>query len=77
MRPPPPSRSTISRTGAWLCERPIRRTGGASSSPSPPTGAKVVASIDDVEDPAPSPFAALSQTELETMAKILAKLTGG
>jgi DNA-binding MarR family transcriptional regulator len=37
-------------------------------------GTKVVASIDDVEDPAPSPFAALSQAELETMAEILAKL---
>jgi DNA-binding MarR family transcriptional regulator len=38
-------------------------------------GAKVVSSIDDVEDPAPSPFAVLSHAELETLAKILAKLT--
>jgi DNA-binding MarR family transcriptional regulator len=38
-------------------------------------GRKVVASIDDVEDPAPSPFAALTQPELETLDEILAKLT--
>jgi DNA-binding MarR family transcriptional regulator len=38
-------------------------------------GRKVVASIDEVEDPAPSPFAALSAAELRTLQAILAKLT--
>jgi DNA-binding MarR family transcriptional regulator len=38
-------------------------------------GRKVVASIDEVEDPAPSPFAALTRPELETLEDILAKLT--
>lgn len=39
-------------------------------------GFKVVASIDDVEDPAPPPFCALSETELLTLDAILAKLAG-
>lgn len=37
-------------------------------------GRKVVASIDEVEDPAPSPFAALSEAELAALAAILGKL---
>jgi DNA-binding MarR family transcriptional regulator len=40
-------------------------------------GRRVVASIDDVEDPAPRPFAALSRAELETLEAILAKLAAG
>jgi DNA-binding MarR family transcriptional regulator len=40
-------------------------------------GRGVVASIDGVEDPAPRPFAALSQQELRTLEAILAKLTAG
>ena len=40
-------------------------------------GRRVVASIDGVEDPAPRPFAALSQQELRTLEAILAKLTAG
>jgi DNA-binding MarR family transcriptional regulator len=38
-------------------------------------GRKVVASIDEVSDPAPSPFAALGEVELSTLKTILAKLT--
>jgi DNA-binding MarR family transcriptional regulator len=37
-------------------------------------GRRVVASIDGVEDPAPPPFSALKQSELETLQAILAKL---
>ena len=40
-------------------------------------GREVVASIDEVDDPAPHPFAALSQAELRTLETILAKLTAG
>jgi DNA-binding MarR family transcriptional regulator len=40
-------------------------------------GCRAVATIDDVEDPAPLPFCALSETELQTLEAILAKLTGG
>ena len=40
-------------------------------------GRRVVAGIDGVEDPAPRPFAALSQQELRTLEAILAKLTAG
>src|ERR1700712_2957105 len=40
-------------------------------------GRRVVASIDGVEDPAPRPFAALSQAELKTLDAILAKLAAG
>ena len=39
-------------------------------------GRSVVAGIDGVDDPAPPPFAALSQSELETLRAILAKLAG-
>jgi DNA-binding MarR family transcriptional regulator len=39
-------------------------------------GCRVVATIDDVEDPAPSPFCALSESELQTLESILAKLAG-
>jgi DNA-binding MarR family transcriptional regulator len=38
-------------------------------------GRKVVATIDGIDDPAPPPFAALNQSELETLQAILAKLT--
>jgi len=37
-------------------------------------GRAVVASIDDVDDPAPDPFLALTQAELRTLETILAKL---
>jgi DNA-binding MarR family transcriptional regulator len=40
-------------------------------------GREVVASIDDVDDPAPHPFGALTQTELHTLETILAKLAEG
>lgn len=40
-------------------------------------GRRVVASIDGVEDPAPRPFAALSQAELNSLESILAKLASG
>ena len=40
-------------------------------------GYRVVATIDDVEDPAPPPFCALSETELRTLEPILAKLVSG
>jgi DNA-binding MarR family transcriptional regulator len=40
-------------------------------------GRRVVASIDGVEDPAPRPFAALSQAELKSLESILAKLASG
>jgi DNA-binding MarR family transcriptional regulator len=40
-------------------------------------GRRVVAIIDGVEDPAPRPFAALSQAELKTLESILAKLASG
>jgi DNA-binding MarR family transcriptional regulator len=40
-------------------------------------GCQVVAAIDAVEDPAPRPFATLSQAELGALEAILAKLTGG
>ena len=40
-------------------------------------GCRVVATIDDVEDPAPPPFCALSEAELRTLEAILAKLAGG
>jgi DNA-binding MarR family transcriptional regulator len=40
-------------------------------------GRAVVANIDGLEDPAPSPFAALSQSELKTLKAILAKLSSG
>jgi DNA-binding MarR family transcriptional regulator len=40
-------------------------------------GREVVASIDEVEDPAPRPFASLSQAELRTLETILAKLAAG
>jgi DNA-binding MarR family transcriptional regulator len=40
-------------------------------------GRKVVARIDEVEDPAPPPFAALNQAELRTLEAILAKLVAG
>jgi DNA-binding MarR family transcriptional regulator len=40
-------------------------------------GRKVLARIDDVEDPAPRPFAALTQAELRTLEAILAKLSAG
>jgi DNA-binding MarR family transcriptional regulator len=39
-------------------------------------GHEVVASIDEIDDPAPPPFAALSTSELETLHAILTKLTG-
>jgi DNA-binding MarR family transcriptional regulator len=38
-------------------------------------GHQVVARIDGIDDPAPPPFAALNQSELETLQAILAKLT--
>jgi len=38
-------------------------------------GRKVVATIDGIDDPAPPSFAALNQSELETLQAILAKLT--
>ncbi|BDX30371.1 putative transcription regulator protein, MarR [Mycobacterium antarcticum] len=38
-------------------------------------GRRVVASIDRVDDPAPSPFTELSPTELSSLAALLAKLT--
>jgi DNA-binding MarR family transcriptional regulator len=37
-------------------------------------GREVVASIDEVDDPAPHPFAALTRAELRTLETILAKL---
>src|SRR5882757_9368564 len=37
-------------------------------------GREVVASIDEVEDPAPPPFAALTRVELRALGTILAKL---
>jgi DNA-binding MarR family transcriptional regulator len=40
-------------------------------------GRVMVANIDGLEDPAPSPFAALSQSELKTLKAILAKLSSG
>jgi DNA-binding MarR family transcriptional regulator len=40
-------------------------------------GRRTVASIEGVEDPAPPPFAALSQEELRTLEAILAKLAAG
>jgi DNA-binding MarR family transcriptional regulator len=40
-------------------------------------GRAVVARIDEIEDPAPPPFATLSQAELRTLEAILAKLAGG
>jgi len=39
-------------------------------------GRRVVAGIDQVDDPAPPPLAALSQSELETLQAIFAKLSG-
>jgi DNA-binding MarR family transcriptional regulator len=38
-------------------------------------GREVVATIDGIDDPAPPPFAALDQSELETLQAILAKLS--
>jgi DNA-binding MarR family transcriptional regulator len=40
-------------------------------------GREVVASIDDVDDPAPQPFATLTQAELRALETILAKLAAG
>jgi DNA-binding MarR family transcriptional regulator len=40
-------------------------------------GRAVVANIDGLDDPAPRPFAALSQSELQTLKTILAKLASG
>jgi DNA-binding MarR family transcriptional regulator len=40
-------------------------------------GCRAVATIDDVEDPAPPPFCALSETELQTLEAILVKLARG
>lgn len=40
-------------------------------------GRRVVASIDEVDDPAPDPFAALSDAELLALQAILAKLSAG
>ena len=40
-------------------------------------GRRTVASIERVEDPAPAPFAALSDEELQTLQAILDKLTAG
>jgi DNA-binding MarR family transcriptional regulator len=40
-------------------------------------GREVVATIDEVEDPAPPPFATLNQAELRTLKTILAKLAAG
>jgi DNA-binding MarR family transcriptional regulator len=40
-------------------------------------GREVVATIDEVEDPAPPPFATLNQAELRTLETILAKLAAG
>jgi DNA-binding MarR family transcriptional regulator len=40
-------------------------------------GREVVASIDAIDDPAPRPFAALSQPELRTLEAILGKLSAG
>jgi DNA-binding MarR family transcriptional regulator len=40
-------------------------------------GREVVASIDDVDDPAPNPFLALTQAELRALETILAKLAAG
>ena len=40
-------------------------------------GCTVVSTIDHVEDPAPPPFCALSETELQMLEPILAKLAGG
>ena len=40
-------------------------------------GRRTVASIQRVEDPAPQPFAVLSDEELQTLETILAKLTAG
>jgi DNA-binding MarR family transcriptional regulator len=40
-------------------------------------GCKINAAIHDVEDPAPPPFAALSEAELRTLEAILAKLAAG
>lgn len=38
-------------------------------------GREVIARIDEVDDPAPQPFAALTHAELRTLETILAKLT--
>jgi DNA-binding MarR family transcriptional regulator len=40
-------------------------------------GCQVVAAIDDIDDPAPPPFATLNQAELRTLEAILAKLAAG
>ena len=40
-------------------------------------GREVVASIAEIDDPAPRPFAALSEAELRTLETILAKLAAG
>jgi DNA-binding MarR family transcriptional regulator len=40
-------------------------------------GREVVASIDEIDDPAPRPFATLSQAELRTLEAMLAKLAAG
>ncbi len=40
-------------------------------------GRRMVASIEGVDDPAPQPFAALSQEELRSLEDILEKLTAG
>lgn len=40
-------------------------------------GRRTVTSIERVDDPAPRPFAALSQEELKTLEAILAKLAAG
>jgi DNA-binding MarR family transcriptional regulator len=40
-------------------------------------GREVVGSIDEVDDPAPDPFLALTQAELRTLETILAKLAAG
>jgi DNA-binding MarR family transcriptional regulator len=40
-------------------------------------GRRVVASIDEVDDPAPDPFATLSKAELLALQAILAKLSPG
>lgn len=40
-------------------------------------GRRVVASIDGISDPAPPPFTALSDDELQTLASIVGKLAAG
>jgi DNA-binding MarR family transcriptional regulator len=40
-------------------------------------GREVVATIDQLDDPAPPPFATLNQAELRTLETILAKLAAG